>query len=71
MAELLVESSKNGPNRVKGPLKLIDASGKETLLDRPWVSLCRCGGSQHKPLCDGTHAKIGFKADEAKFYTTP
>ncbi|GBC76280.1 3-dehydroquinate dehydratase [bacterium HR07] len=68
MNEPIVESKKDGPNLVKGPLKLIDASGKETLLDRPWVALCRCGQSHNKPLCDGTHSKVGFKADEAKFY---
>lgn len=69
MNEPIVESKKDGPNLVKGPLKLVDASGKETLIDRPWVALCRCGQSNNKPLCDGTHSKVGFKADEAKLFT--
>lgn len=68
MSEPIVESKKDGPNLVKGPLKLVNASGKETLIDRPWVALCRCGQSQNKPLCDGTHSKISFKADAAKLF---
>jgi CDGSH-type Zn-finger protein len=69
MSELIVESKKDGPNLVKGPLKFVDAQGKEQLIDRPWVALCRCGGSANKPFCDGTHSKAGFKADAAKLYT--
>lgn len=68
MSEPIIEAKKDGPYFIKGPLKLIDASGKETVIDRPWAALCRCGQSQNKPLCDGTHSKIGFKANDAKLY---
>lgn len=26
------------------------------------IALCRCGGSDNKPFCDGTHQRINFKA---------
>jgi CDGSH-type Zn-finger protein len=56
----------NGPFRVEGPFRLVDADGKEwDLAGKPAVSLCRCGGSTKKPFCDGTHSKIGFQAAEA------
>jgi len=45
------------------------ASG-ETWPTGKGVALCRCGGSQNKPFCDGTHGRNGFRdenhADPAK-----
>jgi CDGSH-type Zn-finger protein len=68
MSEPIIEAKQNGPYLVQGPLKLIDPSGKETVIDRPWVALCRCGQSNNKPFCDGAHSRVGFKADAGKFY---
>ncbi len=31
---------------------------------RPLMAFCRCGESKTKPICDGSHAKVGF--DDAK-----
>jgi CDGSH-type Zn-finger protein len=54
----------NGPYLVKGPVLLLDAEGNEFRAERATVALCRCGRSANKPFCDGTHAKIGFRAAE-------
>ena len=66
MAEVKITVRPNGPYRVEGPVKLVDADGNEwDLSTKPAFSLCRCGGSVNKPFCDGTHSKIGFQAAEA------
>lgn len=40
------------------------------MLDQPTIALCRCGGSQGKPLCDGTPRKIVFEAAEIELHRT-
>jgi CDGSH-type Zn-finger protein len=54
----------NGPYRVMGDNIVIkDANGNEFgLAGRRVISLCRCGHSENKPFCDGTHARIGFQS---------
>ena len=54
----------NGPYLVKGPIRLVDADGKEFTLSGDTIALCRCGHSSNKPFCDGTHGKIGFQAEQ-------
>ncbi len=65
MPDLEIRASKNGPYRLPGGrMILVDAQGNERVIERPRPSLCRCGQSKDKPLCDGTHRSCGFTADE-------
>jgi CDGSH-type Zn-finger protein len=66
MAVVTIKAIPNGPYRATGPFTLIDPKGNEIPIEEGRsISLCRCGGSANKPYCDGTHARIGFQADEA------
>ncbi len=49
----------DGPLSVTGGIE-ITRSDSQPIETRNRVTLCRCGASRNKPLCDGTHAKIGF-----------
>lgn len=49
----------SGPAWLRGGVQLIGADGFEYEV-RNRVTLCRCGASQNKPFCDGSHAAIGF-----------
>ncbi len=66
MADIEVKVRENGPYKVTGPIRLMDADGNEyDVGDRgDSIALCRCGGSTTKPFCDGTHSKKGFEAAE-------
>ncbi len=44
----------NGSLLVQGPVELLDAEGNR-FETKEQFSLCRCGRSQHKPFCDGSH----------------
>ena len=59
----VVTPASNGPYLVKDLETLRNSKG-ETLETRPTVALCRCGGSENKPFCDGTHARIGFSDEK-------
>lgn len=55
----------NGPYKVTGPVRVIDAEGGEFEIEPgETVVLCRCGHSRTKPFCDSSHKSSGFEACE-------
>ena len=60
--KLEVTRAPNGPLILNGKMAIITGSGR-----RAWqgekAALCRCGASENKPFCDGSHKGIGFEAD--------
>ncbi len=55
-----IEVIDDGPYRITGLVSLAFSDG--TIQQKhERVSLCRCGASQRKPFCDGSHKRIGFK----------
>lgn len=49
----------DGPLEVKGAVRINASDGTE-IREADTVYLCRCGASQKKPYCDGSHKKDGF-----------
>jgi CDGSH-type Zn-finger protein len=63
---------KDGSVRVEGEFVVCDPEGKEFGLGgREAVSLCRCGASENKPFCDGSHRRIGFQSEVKAFDLPP
>lgn len=55
-----IEVVDDGPYRINGLVSIAFSDG--TIQQKhEKVSLCRCGASQRKPFCDGSHKRIGFK----------
>jgi CDGSH-type Zn-finger protein len=54
---------RNGPYLIRGPFAFTDQDGNQIEVRRPVVALCRCGRSQNRPFCDGTHKAIGFQSE--------
>ena len=56
----MVEVLENGPLLIYGNLKVKDKTGSESSKSQT-TAFCRCGASQNKPYCDGSHVKVGFE----------
>jgi len=64
MSETKITVRNNGPLRVEGNFVIYDMEGQAfDLAGRTGISLCRCGHSENKPFCDGSHKRVGFQSE--------
>jgi CDGSH-type Zn-finger protein len=62
MPQTKITIKSDGSIKVEGDFAIADPEGKEFGLGgRTAISLCRCGHSQDKPFCDGSHRQVGFR----------
>ena len=62
MEEVVITPYRDGPLLVRGPFRLTDQDGREIVLQRGTIALCRCGKSRIRPFCDGSHQLTRFRA---------
>src|ERR1700733_12583197 len=71
MATTKITVNSNGSLKLEGDFELVDKNGNVYgLAGRGVVSVCRCGRSQNKPFCDGSH-KGHFEHDATAFDLPP
>lgn len=51
----------DGPLMVRGNIEIVSGTGR-VVARTETARLCRCGASAHKPFCDGSHVKAGFRS---------
>ncbi len=50
-------------HRQYGVVYDIEGPGGHVIREDTRMALCRCGQSNNKPFCDGTHRQIGFRTN--------
>jgi CDGSH-type Zn-finger protein/uncharacterized Fe-S cluster protein YjdI len=58
---LAIDPLTDGPLQVRGNLEITSGTGRMVARVTS-AKLCRCGASNTKPFCDGSHARIGFRS---------
>jgi uncharacterized Fe-S cluster protein YjdI len=61
--ETTIDPRPNGPLFVRGQVRILGADG-QLIREDTRLALCRCGGSENKPFCDGSHLQNGFATDD-------
>ncbi|MBA2250432.1 MAG: CDGSH iron-sulfur domain-containing protein [Chitinophagaceae bacterium] len=71
MATTKITVNNNGSLKVEGDFEIADKEGNlYDLGGRDLVAICRCGRSQTKPFCDGSH-KGHFEHEAIAFALPP
>lgn len=65
MAEVKITVNEDGPYRIEGDVEVTDHEGRSIRSRDGAIYLCRCGESDTKPFCDGTHNDIEFEGEQA------
>jgi CDGSH-type Zn-finger protein/uncharacterized Fe-S cluster protein YjdI len=58
---LAIDPQLDGPLQVRGNMEIISGTGR-VVSRMESAFLCRCGASENKPFCDGSHKRVGFKS---------
>ncbi|NNE81840.1 MAG: iron-binding protein [Silicimonas sp.] len=58
--ELIILGHENGPIEARGALEVTSGTGRRVHRGTR-AFLCRCGHSNNKPFCDGSHKRVGFE----------
>jgi CDGSH-type Zn-finger protein len=71
MAGTIITVKDNGSLKIEGDFEIVDKTGAPyDLGGREVISVCRCGLSQNKPFCDGSH-KNHFEHNAVAFALPP
>ena len=58
--ETTIDVRPNGPLYVRGWMRIVGPGG-HLIREDTRIALCRCGHSENKPFCDGSHRRVGFR----------
>jgi len=71
MATTKITVKSNGSLKIEGDFEIVDKNGNVYGMGgREIISICRCGLSQNKPFCDGSH-KGHFEHEAIAFDLIP
>ncbi len=61
--KVVIKVKDNSSYMIEGDFVIVKGDGT-TEIPHPGTKagLCRCGHSEHKPMCDGSHVKAGFQS---------